>query len=51
MRDYQGDFRYFEERLKRAGREDKLTELYNLVGLTFQEINYMVELWCSEGKQ
>lgn len=47
MRDYQGDFEFFEDKLKKAGREDKIDELYCLAGATYQEISAIVDIWCA----
>lgn len=47
MIDYKGDFEFFEDKLKKAGREDKIDELYYLAGATYQEISAMVDIWCT----
>jgi len=45
MRDYQGDWKEFEQILIENGLPNKIEDLHNLAGLTHSEIKYTVQIW------
>lgn len=51
MRDYQGDFKVFEDMLKEAGVSEEEFNVYNLVGATYNEIYATVKVVIENHKR
>lgn len=49
--DYDGDFDIFKRRLREAGIDDQEHCIDNYVGLTFKELNALVNMWIANAKR
>lgn len=51
MRDYQGDMRYFQDQLAHAGITKDMVDMDNFTGLTYRELQSIVDYQITLHKQ
>jgi len=46
--DYEGDFEVFKRKLRAAGIDDQEHRIENYAGLTYRQLNGLVEMWIAQ---
>ena len=49
--DYSGDMEIFKRRLRAAGIDDQEHCIENYVGLTYRELNGLVDMWIAKAQR
>lgn len=49
--DFEGDFEVFKRRLRAAGIDDEAHNIENYAGLTYRELNGIVNMWIAQAKR